>query len=67
LHAPLNILDSDFPIVQYADDTLLIIQACSTQLAALEVLIETFSQAIGLRVNYAKSSLIPINVSEQQL
>jgi retron-type reverse transcriptase len=30
LHAPLNIPNTDFPIVQYADDTLLILQACPT-------------------------------------
>jgi hypothetical protein len=44
LHAPLNIPNTDFPIVQYADDTLLILQACPTQLAALKVVLEDFAQ-----------------------
>jgi hypothetical protein len=67
LHAPLNIPNCDFPIVQYADDMLLILQACPIQLASLKKLIETFAQATGLRVNYAKSSLISVNISEENL
>jgi hypothetical protein len=59
LVAPLNIPNTDFPIVQYADDTLLILQACPTQLTALKVVLEKFAQATGLRVNYSKSCLIP--------
>lgn len=30
--------DSDYPIVQYADDTLLVMQACRRQLVALKAL-----------------------------
>ncbi|KAK1642119.1 hypothetical protein QYE76_059924, partial [Lolium multiflorum] len=67
LHAPLNIPNTDFPIVQYADDTLLVMQACPVQLAALKVILEDFAQATGLRVNYAKSALMSINISEEQL
>ena len=33
---------NDFPIVQYADDTLLIMEACSRQLLALKALLHTF-------------------------
>jgi hypothetical protein len=58
LVAPLNIPNTDFPIVQYADDTLLILQACPTQLTALKEVLENFAQATGLRVNYSKSNLI---------
>ena len=67
LHAPLNIPNNDFPIVQYADDTLLVLQACPVQLSALREVLETFAQATGLRVNFAKSCLIPIKVSEEKL
>jgi hypothetical protein len=67
LQPPLNIPNTDFPIVQYADDTLLILQACPFQLANLKRLIEAFAQATGLRVNYAKSSLYSVNVSDQLL
>jgi hypothetical protein len=67
LHAPLNIPNTDFTIVQYADDTLLILQACPIQLAALKILLEDFAQATGLKVNSAKSCLVSINTSEDNL
>jgi hypothetical protein len=43
LHAPLNIPNTDFPIVQYADDTLLIMHACPLQLFCSETLVDLFT------------------------
>jgi hypothetical protein len=57
----------DFPIVQYVDDTLLIMTACPQQLFALKAILNSFATSIGLKVNYAKSSMIPINVSAKRL
>jgi hypothetical protein len=62
--APLPIPNLDFPMIQYADNTLLIMQACPAQLLALEELLENFAQATGLRVNYEKSAMMPINVDD---
>jgi hypothetical protein len=67
LQAPLSIPNTDFPVIQYADDTLLVMQACPTQLAALKLLLENFALATGLRVNYAKSALMSINISDESL
>jgi hypothetical protein len=67
LQPPLRIPNSDFPIIQYADDTLLVMEACPIQLAALKLILEHFAQATGLRVNYAKSALMSINISDDQL
>jgi hypothetical protein len=67
LTPPLPIHSNDFPIVQYADDTLLILQACPRQLLALRELLQVFAVATGLRVNYSKSYLMPINVDDYQL
>lgn len=53
---------TDFPIVQYADDTLRIMQVDTPQLMCLKALLNTFAQSTGLKVNFHKSSLIPINV-----
>jgi hypothetical protein len=64
---PLSIPGSDFPIVQYADDTLLILQACPVQLLALKELLQSFAAATGLKVNYSKSCLLPVNVSSELL
>jgi hypothetical protein len=67
LTPPLPIPDTDFPTVQYADDTLLILQACPMQLLALKDLLQSFAAATGLKVNYDKSCLLPINVSGDRL
>ena len=64
---PLPIPDMDFPIVQYADDTLLIMQASEAQLLLLKSLLADFGRATGLHVNYAKSCIMPINISADRL
>jgi hypothetical protein len=57
----------DFPIVQYADDTLLIMEACPQQLLVLKAILNTFADSTGMKVNYAKSSMFPINISPERL
>ena len=56
----------DFPILQYADDTLVIMEACPLQISALKNVLRDFSTSAGLNVNYAKSMLVPINVEENR-
>jgi hypothetical protein len=51
LPIPLN-FTSDFPIIQYADDTLIIMEACAKQLVFLRSLLQTFASSSGLKVNY---------------
>jgi hypothetical protein len=68
LHRPLALQSSSsFPIVQYADDTLVIMQADVPQLLVLKGLLHRFGEATGLRVNYEKSNLVPINISEDRV
>jgi hypothetical protein len=50
---------SEFPIVQYVDDTLLVLEACPRQLLALKTLLNTFAESTGLKVNYHKSNIYP--------
>jgi hypothetical protein len=64
---PLPIPGTDFTIVQYANDTLLILQACPTTLLVLKKLLQTFAAATGVHVNYAKSCLMPVNVDSGRL
>jgi hypothetical protein len=66
LKAPLPQAHNDFPIVQYADDTLMIMEADSNQLLCLKALLNTFAESTGLHVNYSKSLTVPINVSEER-
>jgi hypothetical protein len=57
----------DFLIVQYADDTLLIMEACPKQLFFLKAVLNSYATSTGLRVNYNKSSLYPINVNPEKM
>jgi hypothetical protein len=57
----------DFPIVQYADDTLLIMEACPQQLLVLKSILNTFAYSTGLKMNYSKSSMFPINIFTERL
>jgi hypothetical protein len=50
--------------VQYANDTLIIMPAYALYLFTLKGLLRSFTDSIGLRVNYSKSFLVPINLDE---
>jgi hypothetical protein len=54
-------------MVQYADDTLIIMEADPRQLFLLKSLLQVFSDSTGLKVNYNKSMLLPINITETRL
>ena len=62
LSVPLN-HSQDFPILPYADDTLIIMEAKYDQLAALKDVLRLFSLSTGLKVNFSKSLLVPINMT----
>jgi hypothetical protein len=57
----------DFPIVQYVDGTLLIMEACPKQLFFLKAVLNSYATSTGLRVNYNKSSMYPINVCPERM
>lgn len=66
-HLPILINgDCNFPIVPYADDTLLFMQASRTQLLALKALLNTVASSTRLKVNFLKSCLIPLNLDEEK-
>jgi hypothetical protein len=52
---------NDFPILQYADDTLIVLEGRGRQLFALKALLNSFALSTRLKVNFAMS-LIPINL-----
>jgi hypothetical protein len=58
---------SDFPIVWYIDDTLMVLEAYPKQMVALKALLNTFAESTGLRLNYHKSSIYPINVMAERM
>jgi hypothetical protein len=67
LHAPLNLTHTtDYPVIQYADDTILVMKACQKELFFLKALLQTYSQTTGLKVIFRKSCLLPINISQDK-
>jgi hypothetical protein len=64
IQLPIPTNDSDFPIIQYADDTLLILPADLDQVIYLKELLKVYSQSTGLHINYHKSSMVSINVDD---
>jgi retron-type reverse transcriptase len=68
LNLPIPLVSStDFPILQYADDTLIFMEGCARQLVFLKSLLQTFATSTGLKVNYSKSMMIPINIEERKM
>lgn len=64
---PLPQPGEDFPIVQYAYDTLPFLQADARQLVFLKAMLHSFAESTGLKLNYAKSQMYPINVSPEKM
>lgn len=56
----------NFPILQYADDTFLILSSDARTLFNSKCLLRPFSDSTGLHVNFEKSFLVPINISEER-
>jgi hypothetical protein len=56
----------DFPVIQYADDTLVIMQADQDQVFVMKQILETYAQSTGLKINFHKSSMVPINLARER-
>ena len=67
LKAPIPHEVDEFPIIQYVDNTVLVLQADASQLFFLKSLLHSFETSMGLKVNYRKSQMIPINVSHEDM
>lgn len=55
----------DYPVIQYADNTILAMHACPRQAAIVKEILTDYASSIGLRINFHKSTLIPINLSQE--
>ncbi|WVZ99154.1 hypothetical protein U9M48_044493 [Paspalum notatum var. saurae] len=58
---------ADFPILQYADDTLIFLEGDTRQLLFLKALLNSFADSVGLKINFSKTSMTPINTSQERL
>jgi len=57
----------DFPVVQYANDTLVVMKGDPNQLLFLKSVLNSFAQSTGLKVNYRKTVMLPINITDERL
>lgn len=57
----------DFLVIQYADDTILVLPAIPSQLWQVKNLLMHYANYTGLKVNYSKSFLVPLNINEDSL
>ena len=64
LHIPSQ--DPYYPIIQYADVTIVVVPDNEMQLLALKEMLISFHSSTGLKVNFNKSSMIPLNVSDEE-
>jgi hypothetical protein len=60
LSLPIETNDEEFPIIQYAADTLLVLPVDMD----LKKMLSDFGSSTGLNVNFHKSSMVPINVCD---
>nr|CAD1822962.1 unnamed protein product [Ananas comosus var. bracteatus] len=52
--------------LQFADDTLMFFDGSLRTAAAIKLILDGFSENSGLNINYNKSAIIPINLSQEQ-
>jgi len=68
LSLPINLVHSqDFPLLQYADDTLIFMEGDARQLFFLKALLNSFAESTDLNVNYNKSFMVPIKLQQKNL
>lgn len=53
------------PVLEYADDTLIIIKADPNVASHLKRIMDDFSLATRLSINFAKTTVVPINVDPE--
>ena len=56
----------EYPVIQYADDTILVIPACTQQAQIVKTILTDYASSVGLRINFHKSTLIPINCGAEK-
>jgi hypothetical protein len=65
-HTLNNDFGQDYLIVQYADNTLIILPAYAYRLFLVKGLLRSFTDSTCLKVNFNKSFLVPINIASDK-
>uniref|UniRef100_A0A0A9EF20 Reverse transcriptase domain-containing protein n=1 Tax=Arundo donax TaxID=35708 RepID=A0A0A9EF20_ARUDO len=56
--------DCTCPVLQYADDTLIVLRGELDQVPRLKVILDNFSSATGLHINFSKSTFLPMHIED---
>ena len=54
------------PVLQYADDTLIILRATNNAAVHLRKILDDFADATGLQIDFNKTTFVPIHLSQQE-
>ena len=58
--------DGQYPVIQYVDDTITVLPACINQAATIKQILEDYATSVGLKINFHKSTLVPINTPQDK-
>jgi hypothetical protein len=59
--------DAPCPVLQYADDTLIVTKADVGSIERLKRILDSFASATGLKINFGKSSVVPLHTDPRTL
>jgi hypothetical protein len=59
--------DAPCPVLQYADDTLIVTKADAGSIERLKRILDSFAVATGLKINFGKSSVVPLHTDPRIL
>jgi hypothetical protein len=62
-----SLVDATCLVLQYVDDTLLLLRGELPDVCPLKLLLEQFADATGLKINFNKSMVVPMHMSEDAL
>lgn len=54
-------------MLQYTDDTMIVLKGELAAVEELKSILDKFSDATGLGINFSKSTLVPIHMDQQML
>lgn len=54
------------PVLQYADDTLIVLKAVPAHIMHLKSILDSFASFSGLHINFDKSTFVPIGLSQPE-
>lgn len=62
IQQPIPTHNGEYPIIQYADDTIVVMPACPLQANRMKQMLFQYATSVGLKINFHKSTLVPINL-----